>query len=53
MGVDGNETADQLARKGSSQPFIGPETALSICAKVARGVVRYWMSRKHEEQFVG
>jgi ribonuclease HI len=24
MGIDGNETADQLARQGSSHPFIGP-----------------------------
>jgi ribonuclease HI len=27
MGIDGNEMADQLARQGSSRPFIGPEPA--------------------------
>jgi hypothetical protein len=37
MGIDGNEIADQLARQGSSHPLIGPEPALGIFAKVARG----------------
>jgi hypothetical protein len=40
MGIDGNEKADQLARQGSSRPFIGPEPALGISAKVAREVIR-------------
>jgi hypothetical protein len=51
MGIDGNEIADQLARQGSSQPLIGPEPALGISAKVARGVIRDWTSRKHEEHW--
>jgi hypothetical protein len=51
MGIDGNEVADQLARQGSSHPFIGPEPALDISAKVARGVIRDWTSRKHEEHW--
>lgn len=37
MGIDGNEVADHLARQGSSHPLIGPEPALGISAKVARG----------------
>jgi ribonuclease HI len=40
MRIDGNEVADQLARQGSSHPFIGPDPALGISAKVARGVIR-------------
>jgi ribonuclease HI len=40
MGIDGNEMADRLARQGSPRPFIGPETALGISAKVAREVIR-------------
>jgi hypothetical protein len=51
MRIDGNETADQLARQGSSHPFIGPEPALGISAKVARGMFRDWTSRKHEEHW--
>jgi hypothetical protein len=37
MGIDGNEIADQLARQGFSHSLIGPEPALGISAKVARG----------------
>jgi ribonuclease HI len=47
MGIDGNEMADQLARQGSSCPFIGPEPALGISAKNAREVIGGWMERKH------
>jgi ribonuclease HI len=49
--INGNERANQLARQGSSHPLIGPEPALGISAKVARGVTRDWTSRKHEEQW--
>ena len=42
-------TADQLARQGSSLPFVGPEPALGISAKVASRVIRGRVSRKHEE----
>jgi hypothetical protein len=51
MGIDGNEIADQLARQGSTHPLIGPEPALDISAKFARGIVRDWTSRKHEEDW--
>jgi ribonuclease HI len=37
IGIDGNEIADQLARQCSSHPLTGPEPALGISAKVARG----------------
>jgi len=49
MGNDGNETAGILSRQGSLHPLIGPECALVISAKVARGMIRDWTSRKHEE----
>jgi hypothetical protein len=47
MGIDGNETADELAREGSSHPLMGPKSELGISAKVARGVIREWTNRKH------
>jgi ribonuclease HI len=47
MGIDGNEKADQLARQGSSCPFIRPEPALGISAKIAREVIRGWTNTKH------
>ena len=49
MVEDENETAAKLSRQGSSHPPIGPESALGISAKVARGVIRDRTSRKHEE----
>jgi hypothetical protein len=49
MGIDGNEMGDQLARQGSSHPFIAPEPAMGISSKVAREVIRGWTNRKHEE----
>jgi hypothetical protein len=54
MGNDGNKTAHQLARLGSSHPLIGSESALGASAKVARGVIRGWTSSKHEKywQFI-
>jgi len=41
--------AYQLARQGSSLSLIGPEPALGITGKVAKGVMRGCMNRKHEE----
>jgi hypothetical protein len=49
--MDGNEIAEQLARQGSSHPLIGPQPALGISANVARGVIRAWTNRKHEEHW--
>jgi hypothetical protein len=34
--IEGNKTADQLARLGSKCPFIGPEPACSISAGIAK-----------------
>jgi hypothetical protein len=47
--IDGNEIANELARQGSSHPLIGP--VLGISAKVARGMIRDWTSRKREEKW--
>jgi hypothetical protein len=47
-GVDGNETAVQLATQGLLHPFIRCEYALGISAKVASGVIRGWTNRKDE-----
>jgi hypothetical protein len=40
MGNGGNEITDQLARESSSHPLTGPEPALGVSAKVAKGVIR-------------
>jgi hypothetical protein len=49
MGIDGNEIAGQLAGKGSSHPIMGAKLAIGVSAKVARGLIRDWTSRKHEQ----
>jgi len=38
-----------ISRQSSSHPLTGPAPALGISAKVAKGVIRGWTSRKHEE----
>jgi ribonuclease HI len=38
MGIDGNEMADQLARQGSSCPFIGPEHICYDCQGADQGM---------------
>jgi len=43
------EIADQLTRQGSSLPFRGHEPGPGITATHTRGVIKGWMSRKHEE----
>ena len=46
--------AERLARRGSSHPLTGPQPALGVYAKVARGAISDWTSRKSEEywQFI-
>jgi len=40
IGIDGSEVADQLARHYFPCTLVGPEPALGISTKVARGVIR-------------
>jgi hypothetical protein len=48
MGIDGNETTDELARQGSSHPLTGPELVLGISPKIDRGVIKHWTSKIHD-----
>jgi hypothetical protein len=49
VGIEGNETADQLARRGSENPFIGPEPACGISIGAAKKAVRDWRDRNHKK----
>jgi hypothetical protein len=51
MEIDGNEMAEQLAKQGPSHPFTGPQPALGVSAKVARGVIRDWTSSKRKKHW--
>jgi hypothetical protein len=44
MGIDGSDIVDHWLEQ-SPQPHIGPESALGICLKDARGVIRDWINR--------
>jgi hypothetical protein len=41
--VRGNETADELARRGSSSGFMGPEPALGVSRQVLRNKFSHWL----------
>jgi hypothetical protein len=47
-GIEGNKTADQLAKRDSLHPFLGPEPACDI-SRVAGQVIRDWMCRLHQD----
>jgi hypothetical protein len=47
-GIVGNETADQMARTGSKNPFIGPEPACGISIGAAKKAVRDWTNRNQK-----
>jgi hypothetical protein len=48
-GIEGNETADQLAKRGSLHPLIGPEPACGISERVAKRAIRDWVCREHQK----
>jgi hypothetical protein len=50
-GIVGNETADQLARTGSENPFIGPEPACGISIAAAKKAVRDWTDMNHKKHW--
>jgi len=50
MEIYGSEIADHWLGQ-ALQPHTGPEPPVGICLKIARGVIRDWISRKHEEQW--
>jgi hypothetical protein len=47
-GIEGNKTADQLAKLASECPFIGPEPACGISVGIAKKAVRDWTNRDHQ-----
>jgi len=50
-GIDGNEEADELPRPGCSHPLLESGPVVGTSAKVTRGVIRDWTSRKHEKHW--
>jgi hypothetical protein len=50
-GIDGNEMADQLAKRGSESPFIGPEPACCFPTGVAKKAVTDWAIGDHRKRW--
>jgi hypothetical protein len=46
--IVGNDMADQLARTGSENLFIGPEPVWAISIGVAKRAVGDWKNRNHK-----
>jgi len=46
-GVRGNEIADELARDGSAQRFVGPEPVLGVSRQNIRRKMKRWIENKH------
>ena len=47
VGMRGNEIADELARSGSVQRFVGPEPFLGISRQNTRRKMKRWMKKQH------
>lgn len=52
-GIEGNEKADELARKGSETPLVGPEPVFGIPYGQARAVVKGWMEERKTRAWYG
>jgi hypothetical protein len=48
-GIEGNETANQLAKLGSECPFTKPEPACGSSAGINKKAVRDWTNRDHKK----
>jgi hypothetical protein len=51
-GVEGNEEADKLAKKGANTPFIGPEPVCGICKSTATTAVCQWARKEHQKRWL-
>ena len=47
-GIEGNEKADELARRGSENELIGPEPCLPLSDSFFRMRVKQWMGTRHK-----
>ncbi|MCP4831423.1 MAG: hypothetical protein GY886_04310 [Gammaproteobacteria bacterium] len=49
--VAGNERADELARQGSAEAFMGPEPVLGIAASAIKGAFKNWCWEQHKRSW--
>ncbi|XP_055714248.1 uncharacterized protein LOC129808495 [Phlebotomus papatasi] len=51
MGIPGNEAADELVRKGSNSPFIGPEPFCGISDATIKKEIHTWIQAREAEHW--
>lgn len=51
IGISGNEAADQLAKRGASSPFIGPEPFCGVGGNFVSGLIKDQAYRDAQEQW--
>lgn len=49
IGIQGNQNADTLAMKGSSNPVLGSEPAIPNSPCVSSLKIKEWMTKKHSK----
>jgi hypothetical protein len=50
-GMQGNETADRLARSGSARGFVGPEPALGVSKWDLSSKIGHWLANQHQRRW--
>lgn len=50
-GIEGNENANELAKKSSLTPYIAPELALGVTKSAVRCFIPDWIKRKQREHW--
>ena len=51
QGIQGNEKADQLAKKGAETSFIGPEPVVGVSIRTAKTTVKTWIKDRHQSRW--
>jgi hypothetical protein len=48
QGIEGNEAADDLAKRASEMRFVGPEPSMAVSGATVNLAVRNWARKEHE-----
>jgi ribonuclease HI len=51
-GIDGNEKADQVAKKAAQRPYLGPEPVLSVPWAQTRADLKGWLREQHQRFWI-
>ena len=51
-GIDGNEKADDLAKRGAETPYFGLEPVYGISMRTAKTTVKLWTGERHCKQWL-